>query len=112
VDEGNCWDPVGGGIEEGEAIEEGFKREVKEEAGIEVTDIKLIQAYTIDTGGLQLIVTAKVLSESVVLSPEHNAFKWITFEELKTITPVSLHLKAIQYMLKNNVEIARYEDYK
>jgi 8-oxo-dGTP diphosphatase len=112
VDEGNCWDPVGGGIEDGETIEEGFKREVGEEADIEVADIKLIQAYTIDTGGLQLIVTAITHGEKVILSSEHNDYKWITFEELKTISPVSLYLKAVQYMLKNNVEVARYEDYK
>jgi 8-oxo-dGTP diphosphatase len=111
-DEGNCWDPVGGGIEEGEEIEKGFIREVEEEAEIYVTDIKLIQAYTIDTGGLQLIVTAKTSDEKVKLSPEHNDYKWITFEELKEIQPVSLHLKAVQYMLKNNTEIAKYEDYK
>lgn len=111
-DEGNCWDPVGGGIEEGEEIEKGFIREVKEEAGIGVSDIKLLQAYTIETGDLQLMVAAKTSTEKVILSSEHSDYKWITLEELKDIKPVSIHLKAVQFMFKNNTVIAKYEDYK
>jgi len=33
-DEANCWDPPGGGLEKDEDIENGFLRELKEEAGI------------------------------------------------------------------------------
>ena len=112
IDEGNCWDPIGGGIEEGESIEEGFKREAMEEGGIGVNSIQVTYAYTDEDNGLQLIVSAKTNDEIVNLSPEHNEYKWIKFEEIKTINPVSLHLKAIQYMLKNGVYMVKYEDYK
>ena len=111
VEEANCWDLIGGGIDERETIDEGFKREVKEEVGIDVGRVKLIQAYTIDTPGLALIVAAKALSGLVVLSLEHNDYRWISFEELKTISPVSLHLKAVQFMMKNNVDLVKYEEY-
>lgn len=105
-------DPVGGGIEDGETVEEGFKREVKEEAGLSVSAIKITHAYTIEDNSLQLIVSAEIAGGSVILSEEHNDFKWVTFDELLTISPVSLHLKAIQYMLKNKIDLTRYEDYK
>jgi 8-oxo-dGTP pyrophosphatase MutT (NUDIX family) len=111
-DEGNCWDPVGGGIEESETVEVGFKREVMEEAGIEVTEAKVLLAYTLEEKGLQLIMSAQTDENEIKLSPEHNGYKWIPYQELLTIQPVSMHLKAIQYMLKNNLEAVRYEEYK
>lgn len=111
-DEGNCWDPVGGGIEAGETIEDGFKREVSEEAGIEVTDIKVLLAYTLEDKGLQLIVSARAKTEKVVMSSEHNDFKWISYDEMLELHPVSMHFRAVQFMLKNDIEVARYEDYK
>lgn len=36
----NCWSLIGGGIEEGEEPIEALKREIKEEIGIELYDIK------------------------------------------------------------------------
>ena len=38
----NCWALIGGGIEKGEEPIEALKREVKEEIGIELSDIKKI----------------------------------------------------------------------
>ena len=111
-DEGNCWDPVGGGIEEGESVENGFRREVFEEAGIEVSEIKVLLAYTLEDKGLQLIVTAQAETEEVVISSEHNDFKWISYDEMLGLHPVSVHFKAVQFMLKNDIEVARYSDYK
>ena len=38
----DAWHIPGGGIEEGERIEEGLKREIKEETNLEITDIQPI----------------------------------------------------------------------
>ncbi len=111
-DEGDCWDLVGGGIDEGERLEDGFIREAKEEAGIEVVVLSLSFSYAADDGTLQLIVDGNYKTGEIVLSSEHNDYKWVEMNDLLNIEPASIHLKAVQYMLKNNLVIAKYEDYK
>lgn len=111
VDEANTWDLPGGGLEDDEQLEPGFEREVSEEAGMKVFSTKLLFAYTIEDGSLHLIVGAKARSNQVILGPEHNDYKWVTMEEVKTITPVSLHLEATQYLFKKDMVVARYEEY-
>lgn len=43
----NCWGLIGGGIEEGEEPIEALKREIKEEIGIELHDIKKISVLEV-----------------------------------------------------------------
>lgn len=109
-DEPNTWDTPGGGIEN-DSIEEGFKREVIEETGLVIEDIRLLGAYNIDDSNLQLLAKAKFVGGEVKLSFEHNAYKWITQEELFDLEYKGLHLKAACYLLKSENPIAKYGDY-
>jgi 8-oxo-dGTP pyrophosphatase MutT (NUDIX family) len=108
----DTWDLPGGGIEEGEGVQIGFAREALEEAGMKVVGVKITHAYTLNDRSLQLAVSAHTEDGEIILSPEHQDYKWMDYSEFISLTEVSLHLKAVQYMLKNNVELAKYEDYK
>lgn len=80
-----CWDFAGGGLEKGEDIYESARREILEECGLEVVDLKVV--YTASGMGIQeidvlaLTFVGKVVSEEVKLSGEHGEFAWVTPEE-------------------------------
>ena len=79
------WDFPGGIIDGGETLETGAIREIKEEAGIEVEDLKPLdlESKIIESGELYIftIYTAKAKSENITLSYEHDRFQWVTIEE-------------------------------
>lgn len=109
-DEPNTWDTPGGGIDEN-TVEEGFMREAFEEIGLEVSNIKLLGAYTIDDPNLQLLVRAETNNAKITLSHEHNEYRWIKLEELENIQPKGLHLRAAFHIVKTGNILAKYGGY-
>jgi 8-oxo-dGTP pyrophosphatase MutT (NUDIX family) len=85
------WQPVTGGVEEGETREEALRREIREETGVidviavieglyyfEFSDPNLNQEYVY---GVE--VTS---SEEIVLDrKEHSEYRWCSFQEALTI---------------------------
>lgn len=105
------WDMPGGGIGAEEDLIEGIKREVREEAGLEIEKIELIGAYTIENDRLQLLAKAQSTEGVVKLSSEHNEFKWINNGEFLTLLPAGLHLRAAQYILKTGKRVVTHPNY-
>ena len=88
------WDFAGGKIEAGETAEEGLKREIREETGLEVTIENIEHVYT-DVEELPeaqyVMLTYKCVytDGDVTLNPEeHDDYKWVTVDELKTMEVV------------------------
>ncbi|HEY4526608.1 MAG TPA: NUDIX domain-containing protein [Candidatus Paceibacterota bacterium] len=79
------WDLPGGEIEEGENLVESAKREVREETGLEINDLKFVHAdgRSIASGEywIALFVVARALPGEVRLSDEHDQYQWFTREE-------------------------------
>ncbi|MEO6761359.1 MAG: NUDIX hydrolase [Candidatus Saccharimonadales bacterium] len=91
VREGDRWQAVGGRLEKGEKLEEGLRRETKEETGI--TEIKVGKIIHVDEwfskpeGELKHIVAlfflCEVNSNEVILSEEHQEYLWVAPNELE-----------------------------
>ena len=99
------WDFPGGDLDFGEDAIKGIIREIKEECGLEVQDLKLLDVESHINKESDFWVTiayiAKVVSEEITLSFEHNQFKWLTTEEfLKLESPDKL--KRFVKKLKRN----------
>ena len=92
------WDFPGGGVDRSEDPLAATIREIKEETGLDVSQLQLLTAY-LDNEGLDenkaiiLGYSAHSSSENVKLSWEHESFQWVTSEELKTIDLPDLHTK-------------------
>jgi len=84
---GGFWQPITGGLEEGETLIESLKREIKEETGLkeiiriiesvhyfEFSDPHLIKEYVF---GVEVSPTEKIIIDA----REHSSFLWCTFEE-------------------------------
>ncbi len=105
---GQFWQPITGGLEEGETKREALKREIKEETGIKDI-IKIIEdVHYYEPIDLPLMERLKKhghackhlkayafgvevsSDEEVVLGKEHSEFKWCSFQEaLKLIKETS-----------------------
>lgn len=86
-DGGYYWDIPGGRINEQEALMEALSREVMEETGLKLGDTsKLVMAQDIFVNAADLHVVRLTYlgsgSGEVTLSSEHQAYKWVTREEL------------------------------
>jgi len=105
---GQFWQPITGGLEEGETRREALKREIKEETGIkniikiiedvhyyEPIDIPLMEnlkkhGYACKHLKAYAFGVEVASDEKVVLGKEHSEFKWCSFQEaLKLIKETS-----------------------
>ena len=79
----------GGHVELGERIEDTLRREVREETGLEVTDIRLASIQQFIYGAsfyrrrhfIFMDFTCRAKTEEVRLNWEHDAYVWASYEE-------------------------------
>ena len=83
---GVWWDLPGGHLEEGETIEEGLKREMKEEAGLTLESSKQLFVKSLELGNPPqerpvVFFLAKV-SGDIKLSEEHTESVWVDIKDI------------------------------
>lgn len=93
----NAWDLPGGSIDFGENPYESIEREIREEAGIEVEDVRPFDVWGEVDQDKEFWTTiayrAKVKSGEIKLSYEHNDYKWVTCEEFPKYSQSKRFLK-------------------
>jgi 8-oxo-dGTP diphosphatase len=98
------WDIPGGSIDFGETLEQGLKREILEECGIEIEVVKKITENSYDENGVKVYETtflARALSTKIVLNHEHTEFRWLKYSNLSKVE--------ISNYVKNLIESAKYD---
>ncbi len=80
------WDLAGGNVLYGELHLDSLIKEIQEETGLEVTDIKPAEVITRkpeDMGFYFLLInyTCKAISDQVTISNEHTEFRWVSKTE-------------------------------
>lgn len=92
------WDFPGGNVDFGENHLEALKREIKEEVGLDVSEIKpghIYTEYSKEAGLYKLFIgyIGKLRGGNIQLSHEHIEYKWVTKEEF-------LELESADYLVK------------
>jgi 8-oxo-dGTP diphosphatase len=85
---GGIWEYITGRLNQFEEPEDGLRREIREESGIEVEILKPISIYHIFRGEksaenelVGIMYWCRTASEEIKLSEEHTDFKWIFAKE-------------------------------
>ncbi|CAN5408145.1 NUDIX domain-containing protein [soil metagenome] len=84
------WGVPGGFMNYGEQPEAAFRREIREETGIELADVKVHRCRTFQRH-IEIIFTAKGIGEPRVLSREITALGWFEVEEMPEEMSVDQH---------------------
>ena len=99
LDDPNCWDLPGGGIDYGEQPFSALEREVAEETGLKIKVTSLLTTWGLsprpERWSIELLAQAEYVSGEGKISPEHSDHKWLGREELLVLEPRSEHLKAL-----------------
>ena len=92
------WNFPGGKVEPGESILDGAKRELFEEAGIEVEGLKFVTSIEIKKAFLKIsFYSVRLENDLCKINEESSDFAWVTKEELFNydLLPIDSDLKDI-----------------
>lgn len=96
------WDLPGGAVDKGEDPIKSIVRETKEETGIEIFDVVPVHVISYESkGDFAVIVgySAHAKGEKVILSWEHDEYKWVTKEEALKIGLPDIHRSFVEKAL-------------
>ncbi len=109
------YDPVGGHIEKGESVIEAAKREIEEETGLEVDNIKLRGVVHV-TGfygkDVMMFVTSSTTEKEDITNSDEGNLEWINlsdvdslhvFEDLKPILKHVIEMKSNEMFFGSSV---------
>jgi len=79
------WDLPGGTFGLGEKAKEALVREIKEETGLAAKNLRVADVVSgfndINEFWVSIFYTAEAVGDKIILSYEHDDFKWVTLDE-------------------------------
>jgi mutator protein MutT len=103
------WELPGGRMDNGENLVSGLKREVEEETGLQVIPTYPLKAvsyyedpiYPRESYGVFYLCKVESENQQVVISSEHDEFKWVSFEKIESFN-INGYIKDILLDIKTH----------
>jgi 8-oxo-dGTP pyrophosphatase MutT (NUDIX family) len=104
------WDYPGGNVDPGEDIFQAGAREIFEEAGLAIDPaaLKVLYAGTMawepsDTSVTRLLLFGETTEKNVVLSHEHDEYRWVSIETALRDFPHFFYAVGLQYAVDHKL---------
>ncbi len=96
--QGGKWEFPGGKPEEGETLEGGLMREIREELGIDIRVLRLFDQSI--TGDIELVVfSCELVAVKPSASTDHSELRWLKEEELSALDWAKADKPALKKLL-------------
>jgi ADP-ribose pyrophosphatase YjhB (NUDIX family) len=90
------WEPPGGVLELGETVEDGLRREVREETGLDIEPIALTGVYkNMARGIIALVFRCQTTGGSLTASDEVTAFRWASEIEIADLADEAYAIRVL-----------------
>jgi 8-oxo-dGTP diphosphatase len=105
------WEPPGGVLEVNERIEDGLRREVKEETGLEVEPIALTGVYkNMRRGVLALVFRCSIVGGGLTANSEVSDFLWASKDEIGSMVAEAFAVRVLDaYRCEGPVAIREHD---
>lgn len=105
------WEPPGGVLELGESIQDGLRREVREETGLIVEPVALTGIYkNMARAIVALVFRCTVTSGELVVNAEAAAFRWATPAEVPELATEAYAVRIMDALADEPGPVIRHHD--
>jgi 8-oxo-dGTP diphosphatase len=107
----NQWEPPGGVLELDESIEDGLRREAREETGLTVEPVALTGLYkNMPRGIVALVFRCKIAGGELTANDEVTAFRWADEEQVRELLTEAYAVRVIDAMHASGAPAIRQHD--
>src|SRR5436190_7981108 len=105
------WEPPGGVLELGESIEEGLRRETREETGLDVEPVALTGAYKNMTRGIiALVFRCKITGGELAITDETTAYRWADDHAIRELAIEAYAIRVLDALRADVPPAVRHHD--
>ena len=105
------WEPPGGVLELGETIEDGLRREAREETGLEVEPDQLTGVYkNMKRGIVALVFRCKITGGSLTTTDETIGYRWASQQEIPDLADEAYAIRITDALSQSTTPAVRQHD--
>jgi 8-oxo-dGTP diphosphatase len=106
-----CWEPPGGVLELGESIQDGLRREAREETGLDVEPVALTGVYkNMSRGIVALVFRCKIIGGELTLTDETSAYQWADEQDIRELASEAYAVRIIDALQDDQPPAIRQHD--
>jgi len=105
------WEPQGGVLELGESIDDGLRREVREETGLDIEPTMLTGVYkNMKRGIIALVFRCRITGGELTLSNETEAIRWAAEAEVTELASEAYAIRVLDAVRASSSAAIRKHD--
>jgi 8-oxo-dGTP diphosphatase len=105
------WEPPGGVLELGETIQDGLRREIREETGLDIEPDALTGVYkNMPRGIIALVFRCKITGGQLKINSEVSAFRWADKSAVHELASEAYAIRLLDALRQDTTPAIRQHD--